>query len=86
MPAGAMLFDNGFYTLTNKNKTTLYDTDGNELFTVGKKDHKPVKCEGEYFLAEKAAMLKTSMFILIKQELPFQAHSLLNPTLTVTIR
>ena len=65
-----MLFDNGFYTLTNKNKTTLYDTDGNELFTVGKKDHKPVKCEGEYFLAEKSGNAEDKYVYLDKTGAP----------------
>ena len=70
LPAGAMLFDNGFYTLTNKNKTTLYDTDGNELFTVGKKDHKPVKCEGEYFFAEKSGNAEDKYVYLDKTGAP----------------
>ena len=54
LPTGGVLFDNGCYVVTAKNKTTVYDTDDTELFVAGKKDYKPVKSKGEYFLAEKS--------------------------------
>lgn len=66
LPAGAVLFDNGCYTVTEKNKTTLYDTEDNELFTAGKKDYKPVKSVGEYFLAEKSGSSEDKYVFLDK--------------------
>ncbi len=66
LPAGAVLFENGYYIITDKNKTTLYDTEDNELFTAGKKDHKPIESAGEYFLAEKASSAEDKYVFLDK--------------------